>query len=136
VGRNWESDKGKGVPKARFIKAVRSRKIEDLRTDILEGHLSTCLCHMGNISHRIGAEATPDEINDAIKRVDESGEAFNRCREHLAANGIDLARTKATLGPWLTMDSDKERFTGRGAKRANRLLKREYREGFVIPEEV
>ena len=123
-------------PQPNFIKAVRSRKLEDLRTDILEGHLSTCLCHMGNISHRIGAQASPDEISDAIKRVDESGEAFNRCREHLAQNGIDLAKTKATLGPWLTMDSEKERFTNRRARQANRLLKRDYRKGFVIPEEV
>ena len=123
-------------PQPNFIKAVRSRKIEDLRTDILEGHLSTCLCHMGNISHRTGAEATPDEISESIRKMDEAGEAFGRCREHLAANGVDLAKTHATLGPWLTMDSDKERFTGRGARRANRLVKRKYRKGFVIPERV
>ncbi|MFO0843596.1 MAG: Gfo/Idh/MocA family oxidoreductase [Gemmataceae bacterium] len=37
-----------------FIKAVRSRKKEDLNADILEGHLSSALCHLGNVSHRLG----------------------------------------------------------------------------------
>jgi hypothetical protein len=39
---------------ANFLKAVRSRKREDLTCDILEGHLSAALCHMANISYRTG----------------------------------------------------------------------------------
>src|SRR5262245_34643448 len=31
-----------------FIRAVRSRRREDLHADILEGHLSSALCHLGN----------------------------------------------------------------------------------------
>ncbi|HMJ92200.1 MAG TPA: Gfo/Idh/MocA family oxidoreductase, partial [Candidatus Acidoferrum sp.] len=38
---------------ANFIKAVNSRKHEDLHADILEGHLSSALCHTGNISYRL-----------------------------------------------------------------------------------
>lgn len=37
-----------------FIDCVRSRKWQDLNADILEGHLSTSLCHLGNISCRLG----------------------------------------------------------------------------------
>jgi hypothetical protein len=33
-----------------FINACRSRRVEDLNADILEGHLSSALCHTGNIS--------------------------------------------------------------------------------------
>ena len=33
-----------------FVKAVRSGKKEDLHADILEGHISSALCHTGNIS--------------------------------------------------------------------------------------
>ena len=33
-----------------FIDCVRSRKWQDLNADILEGHLSTSLCHLGNIA--------------------------------------------------------------------------------------
>ena len=36
-----------------FIDCVRSRKWQDLHADILEGHLSTSLCHLGNIACRL-----------------------------------------------------------------------------------
>ena len=35
---------------ANFTKAVRSRNAGDLHADILEGHLSSALCHLGNAS--------------------------------------------------------------------------------------
>jgi len=123
-------------PQASFIKAVRSRKISDIRTDILEGHLSTALCHMGNISHRIGAESSNEQIKDAIKGDKDSLEAFERFEDHLRVNGVDLRKTPAVLGPWLKMDSNKERFFGKFSKRANELLTRDYRKPFVVPEQV
>ncbi len=39
---------------ANFIDCVRSRKREDLRVDIEEGHLSTVHAHLANISFRLG----------------------------------------------------------------------------------
>ena len=36
-----------------FIKAVRSRNVSDLTADIFEGHLSSSLCHLANISYRL-----------------------------------------------------------------------------------
>src|ERR1043166_1519997 len=50
-----------------WLKAVRNRKRETLNADILEGHLSSALCHTGNISYRIGATKPPGEIKEAIK---------------------------------------------------------------------
>ena len=49
---------------ANFIKAVRSRKHEDLNADILEGHLSAALCHMGNISWTLGSKMSLDELEN------------------------------------------------------------------------
>ncbi|MHC4741106.1 MAG: Gfo/Idh/MocA family protein [Planctomycetota bacterium] len=123
-------------PQANFIKAVRSRKIGDLRTDILEGHLSTCLCHMGNISHRLGKEVGAGRIKEEIRSNHDLSEAFGRFDEHLRANGVSISDESPVLGPWLTMDSDKEKFTGKFARKANKLLSRNYREPFVVPEEV
>ena len=39
-----------------FIKAVKSRKVKELNSDVLEGHLSSALCHTGNISYLLGEE--------------------------------------------------------------------------------
>ncbi|UCE48449.1 MAG: hypothetical protein JSW47_22995, partial [Phycisphaerales bacterium] len=123
-------------PQASFIKAVRSRKISDIKTDILEGHLSTALCHMGNISHRIGEESSNEQIREVIKGDRDSLEAFERFESHLAANGVDLTKTPAVLGPWLRMDSSKEKFFGQFSERANELLTRDYRKPFVVPQQV
>ncbi|MBN1347132.1 MAG: Gfo/Idh/MocA family oxidoreductase [Phycisphaerae bacterium] len=43
-----------------FIEAMRSRKVEDLNCDILEGHRSSVLAHMANISYRLGRTLTFD----------------------------------------------------------------------------
>ena len=37
-----------------FIDCVRSRNWQDLNAEVLEGHLSTSLCHLGNIACRLG----------------------------------------------------------------------------------
>ncbi|HLV00062.1 MAG TPA: hypothetical protein VKZ59_02265, partial [Acidobacteriota bacterium] len=37
-----------------FIDCIRSRRWQDLNADIQEGHLSTALCHLANISYRTG----------------------------------------------------------------------------------
>ena len=43
-----------------FIDCVRSRKREDLRSEILDGHRSTALCLMANISYRTGRKLVFD----------------------------------------------------------------------------
>ncbi len=75
-----------------FIEAMRSRRVEELNCDIEQGHRSTVLAHMANISYR-------------------------------------LDRT-------LTFDPTTETFVGACADQANGYLKREYREPFVLPEQV
>jgi len=61
-------------------------------------------------------------------------DAFERCRDHLRANGVDIGKTPVVLGPWVTMDSDQETFVGEFADGANELSKRTYREPFIVPE--
>jgi len=120
---------------ANFLKAVRSRNPADLNADILEGYISSSLCHLGNISYRVGTETPREEIREAIKADREVLDSFQRFESHLAANEIDLERTRAALGPWLKFDSESERFVGGfNYPRANDLLTREYRPPFVVPE--
>jgi hypothetical protein len=122
-----------------FLSAVRSRKVSDLRADVLEGHLSTALVHMANISYRLGTVHSADETRDALQdRGPEAVETFAGFQEHLAANGVDFSTTQIVLGPWLEMDSKTERFVGDSdlVARANQLLRRDYRPPFVVPETV
>jgi predicted dehydrogenase len=119
-----------------FIEAVRSRKEEDIRTPILQGHLSAAICHMGNISYRVGKEVSKEEVRDFINKDPEVLDAFERTKEHLFANGVAPDKLAFTLGPWLKMDSVKERFVGPYAEMANKYVRQEYREPFVIRDEV
>jgi predicted dehydrogenase len=119
-----------------FIRALRSGDASDLRTTILEGHLSTAICHMGNISYRVGQQASIEQIHDVIDVDEHAIDAFERMQQHLAANGIVVKKGTLTLGPRLQMDSATERFTGKFAEAANALVKRQYREPFVIRDEV
>jgi predicted dehydrogenase len=146
-GGGWTYDKdgnklkqfkgeGGGRHHENFIKAVRSRKASDLNADIEEGHLSSALCHMGNISYRLGQKKSTEEIKEMIKDNSELTDSFERFLSHLAANNVDLGKTPATIGPMLTMDVKKESFVGQSADMANMLVKRNYREPYVIPDKV
>ncbi len=119
---------------ANFIKAMRSRKSSDLNADILQGHLSSALCHTGNISYQLGKQAEPEEIHEAIKTDQAALETLGRMKEHLAANGVDLRKTQLTVGMPLKMDGKNERFIDN--KKADALLTRDYRAPFVVPEKV
>ena len=55
---------------------------------------------------------------------------------NILVNGVDVKATPRILGPWLKMDTEKERFVGDFHEEANKLVKRQYREPFVIPEQV
>lgn len=119
---------------ANFIKAVRSRKAGDLNADILEGHISSALCHTGNISYRLGRPGTPKEIREILKADPDAQESFARFAEHLAANGVDLMESPALLGAILRMNPRTERF--KNHPEANAMLTREYRSPFVVPAKV
>ena len=49
--KKWTDD---GGHYQNFITCVKNRRQEDLNADILEGHYSAMLCHLGNIAYRTG----------------------------------------------------------------------------------
>jgi hypothetical protein len=118
-----------------FIKAVRSRNHQELHADILEGHLSSALCHLGNISYRLGEQLTAEQAAERLADNKESSSTFDRVIGHLAANEVDLAHSKITFGPRLQIDPETEQFVGEMAPTANPMLTREYRANFVVPDE-
>jgi predicted dehydrogenase len=117
-----------------FVKAVRSRKVEDLNADILEGHLSSALCHLGNISYRLGQEQPFGQTPKAFAEDKYAGEAFERMEQHLKDNKISLDGLQCRVGRKLAVEPTKECFAG--DKEADAMLTREYRKGFEVPEKV
>ena len=116
-----------------FIDCVRSRKRENVRAEILEGHRTTVLVHLGNISYRLG-EAAP--FNKQAKALDGDKtfhEAFEDMKRHLAdAAHLKLTDSTYRLGRTLQFDAQAERFVG--APDADQLLTQPYRTPFVVPE--
>lgn len=118
------------------IKAVRSRKREDQNADIEVGHISAALCHMANTSYRLGKKATVDEIRAAIGDNAEMMDSFDRMLQHLAANEVNLRKSRSRWARSRTMDPVKEQYVGENSELANLFPKRNYREPFVVPEKV
>ncbi len=133
-GKLLKEFKGQDKHMANFIDVVRSRKTADLRGPIGEGHVSSALCHLGNISHQLGRAAPEGELREKIKGDAPLAEAYGRMTEHLAANQVDLPKTPLTLGAPLAIAPAAERFSGENAAAANALLTREYRAPFVVPQ--
>jgi predicted dehydrogenase len=134
AGKVVKEFKGSDGHMQNFIDVVRSRKMADLRGPILEGHVSSALCHLGNISHQLGRGVLPGALREKIAANAPLVEAYGRMVEHLGANQVDLGKTPATLGVTLTVDAKAERFTGPDAAAANALLTRAYRAPFVVPQ--
>ncbi len=49
-----ENERERAAHWANFVDGLRAGKNDPLHADILEGHLSTSLCHLANISYRVG----------------------------------------------------------------------------------
>lgn len=117
-----------------FISCVRSRKSENLNGKIIDGHISSALCHTGNISYLLGKKATPAELREEVTSNKEALDSLNRLATHLEANGVDLNVEKLSLGQFLKMDPKTEKFIKNPA--ADKLLTRVYRKPYIVPEKV
>ena len=131
-GKVVKEFRGKDRHMANFIDVVRSRKEADLYGPVGEGHVSSALCHLGSISHRAGRAADPGQTLEQVRGNPPLAEAYGRLVEHLAANGVDLAKTPATLGLPLRVDARNEALVG--SPEAALLLTREYREPYRVPD--
>ncbi|MBM4018132.1 MAG: Gfo/Idh/MocA family oxidoreductase [Planctomycetes bacterium] len=117
-----------------FIEAVRSRRKEDLNAPFLEGHYSAAICHLGNISYRLGKDVQWKEVaRNPFGKDDYANAAWDRLQEHLAKNrGLKLADMKCRVGRALNFDGAKEKFIG--CPEADAMLTRPPRPPFVITE--
>jgi predicted dehydrogenase len=125
-----------GGPFGSWLHAVRSRRIEDLNADVEVGHYSAALCHLPNISYRLGERVPFSAPSKRLGDNREVVETFENLRENLLGVGVKLMDTTYQLGKVLTFDPREEKFTGEDAAAANAMLTRAYRKPYVVPEKV
>jgi predicted dehydrogenase len=131
-GKQIKSFSGGGDHFVNFIEAVRSGRREDLNADVLEGHISTAVCHTGNISYRLGNKTSMKEMRAQVQDISIFSDMFHRLLEHLAGHEIDVDAGTVTLGPWLEIDRENEHF--KGNEQANHLVRGFYREPYIVPD--
>jgi predicted dehydrogenase len=129
-GREIQRFSGQEDHFGNFIQAVRSGKREDLHAEVLEGHLSTNICHAGNISYRLGQRASAADVRAQIGNLPEFQAMFDRYLEHLQAH--DVPAGESILGPWLECDPASECIKDNPP--ANELVRGFYRPPFEVPE--
>jgi predicted dehydrogenase len=150
-GRFYPKGKSEGIPIAdfpppgapeqgprhmrNFIDCVRSRKRDDLTAEILEGHRSVLLCHLGNISYRLGEDVPFNRQTKTFDGDKTFYEAFEDMKGHLAdAARLDLSNSSYRLGRTLSFDAQAEKFIGDAE--ADKMLNCAYRRPFVVPDQV
>ncbi len=131
--RSFKGDRGlQHIPA--FVKAVRSRKQSDVACSLQDGYLSSCLAHLANASYLSGRNVDGSVVQKRVSKDPILKESHGRLSAHLARWKSSEAWT---LGQSLRFHSEKERFvSGDQSNRANKLLRREYRPGFEVPENV
>ncbi|MBI3407256.1 MAG: Gfo/Idh/MocA family oxidoreductase [Planctomycetes bacterium] len=123
--------RGDGDHYANFVEAVRTRQREGLHADIEEGHLSSALCHLGNISYRLGGPTAFDARVQAFDNDADARTTMTFMEEHLGDRHVPLESTNYVLGRRLTLRRGEETFENNSE--ADRMLTREYRRGFEVP---
>ncbi len=138
-GLAWD-DQGKEVRKfsgggdhfVNFIEAVRNGRREDLRAEVLEGHISTAVTHTGNISYRLGVKTSLKKMRTQVRDIPIFANMFKRMLEHLKGHEIKVNAGTISLGPWLQIDRQNECF--KDNEQANHLVHGFYREPYVVPD--
>lgn len=116
---------------ANLVKAIRSRKHEDLYLDVEDGHLSSALAHLGNVSWQLGEKVAFGAARPTLAANDHRVIlTLDSFEDHLRDNAVDLAVTPLHLGRELSIDPKTEKSSDEAA---NRLFTKDYRKGYELP---
>ncbi|WP_084417163.1 Gfo/Idh/MocA family protein [Mariniblastus fucicola] len=131
VIREFKGNSGDVLHQKNFIDAVRANDSSTLNAEIQVGHDSTGWCNFANIAFMCGEKfdrADADLVKQSTWKT-----LLKQTDEHLAAHGLSLDDDAIKLSPMLNLNAEGQ-FVGDNADVANKLLKREYRAGYEVPE--
>lgn len=131
--KTFRGNSGNGLHQRNFIDAVRAQDPSLLATEVEVGHYSTGWCNLANIAFRAGAEFSREKAEQVGRNVEQWEPVVDGMEQALTAHGVSMEQSDIRLSPMLDVDVAREQFVGDHADAANRFLKREYREPFVVP---
>lgn len=130
----FKGNKGDVLHPANFIEAVRAQDSSRLNTDVEVGHYSTGWCNLANVAYRSGGSFSREMVEQVSEKSDHWTEVVDGLEKACDAHGIDFTGSDIKLSSMLEVDVEAETFVGENAEVANRFLKREYRDPFVVPD--
>ena len=110
---------------------MRANDSSILNADVQVGHDSTGWCNFANIAYKLGTKLDRDDAAQ-IKQSTWT-HLLKETDEQLGGIGLSLDDDAIKLSPLMSLNEE-GRFIGDNAEAANKLLKREYRKGFEVPE--
>jgi len=120
-----------------FIDAIRKDQPSLLIAPAQVGHDSTTWSNLINIASRVPVvtSAEPRKVSkDKIIGAESAATILEQMHTVVSINDPRHTADGLQLGPTLQFDSDSGQFIGEHSADANKMLRREYREPFAVPE--
>lgn len=130
--KEFGGSKGDVSHQENFLNAVRKRDRSIQNAEVEVGHHSTGWCNLANIAFKAGGTFSSDEAKEID--LEQWTTLIGEMDAHTKVHGIKMESDQIRLSPMLELNTDSGRFVGDQADHANKFIKREYREGYEVPE--
>jgi hypothetical protein len=131
--KKFSGSGGNDLHQQNFIDAVRRRDSKLLMSSAEVGLYSTAWCHLANIACLVGDSLPADQLGQMKTGDNEAQELLGDFEKTLAANKVS-AQEQFRISPTFEFDPASEQFVGAHSDEANKLLTRQFRAPFVVPE--
>lgn len=78
--------------------AAKPKTVPKWKVIGLKSVISSALCHVANISYRLGQSTSVDAIKEAVMLDANTKDSFERFTDHLAANQVNAQNTRPFWG--------------------------------------
>lgn len=117
-----------------FVNAVREKNPDKVNGSVEDAHYSSALCHLGNISYRLGSTTTMAGVRSPYANSQQVNDSLDKIKENLGRVNLNLNQTECQVGQVLEFDPETEKFINNDA--ANAMLTRKYRGEFTVPTDI